>query len=161
MEEYEYSFKVESINPYIEYCEKEGYEKIESSSQNRTLYRNVNKTMARITIKEKNGNKKTLLDFKDDNQADEVLKVCRETMPLEITEDNQKAVDSILYYLEYTKDKTLIRNRQVYKKDNVIFEIDEYTSPEVMYVVAIEGEKTAVDKTYATIKETINNEIPE
>ena len=27
MKEYEYSFKVDDIKPYIEYCEQEGYEK--------------------------------------------------------------------------------------------------------------------------------------
>lgn len=161
MKEYEYSFKVESIAPYIEFCENNGYKKLEESSQTRILYRNINKTMARITTKVKNGNKKTLLDFKDDNQNNEVLKVCRETIPLEITDDNEKAVYSILDMLEYTKDKTLIRNRVVYKKDDVMFEIDNYDSPEVMYVVAIEGEEKAVDAVYKVVKDTINNEIKE
>ncbi len=159
MKEYEYSFEVESIDPYIDYCIKEGYEKTDDTSQTRTLYRNVNKTMARITTKEKNGNKKTLLDFKDDNQADEILKVCRESLPLEVTDENKEAVDSILDFLEYKKDKVLIRNRVVYKKGNVTFEIDKYDSPDVMFVVAIEGEQEAVDKVYNFIKENINNEI--
>ena len=73
----------------------------------------------------------------------------------------KKAVDSILDMLEYTKDKTLIRTRMVYKKRNVIFEIDKYDAPEVMFVVAIEGEKEDVDRTYAIVKEKINNEIEE
>jgi len=107
----------------------------------------------------KNGNKKTLLDFKDDNQADEILKVCRESLPLEVTDENKEAVDSILDFLEYKKDKVLIRNRVVYKKGNVTFEIDKYDSPDVMFVVAIEGEQEAVDKVYNFIKENINNEI--
>ena len=47
----------------------------------------------------------------------------------------------------------------VYKKGNVTFEIDEYFEPEVMYVIAIEGEKTAVDEIYKIISETINNEV--
>ena len=161
MKEYEYSFKVKSIDPYIKYCEENGYTKEEETTQNRILYRNVNKTMARITAKTKNGKTKTVLDFKDDNQADVVLKVSRETIPLEVTPENEKAVDSILDMLEYTKDKTLIRTRMVYKKGNVTFEIDKYDAPEVMFVVAIEGEKEEVDKTYAIIKEKINNEIEE
>ncbi len=161
MKEYEYSFKVESIIPYVEFCENQGYEKLEESSQTRILYRNVNKTMARITTKVKNGNRKTSLDFKDDNQSNDVLKVSRETIPLEVTENNREAIDSILSMLEYTKDKTLIRNRVVYKKGNVTFEIDNYDSPEVMYVVAIEGEEKAVDEVYKTVKDTINNEVKE
>ena len=91
MKEYEYSFKVKSIDPYIKYCEENGYTKEEETTQNRTLYRNVNKTMARITSKTKNGKTKTVLDFKDDNQADVVLKVSRETIPLEVTPENEKS----------------------------------------------------------------------
>ncbi len=157
MKEYEYSFKVKSIDPYIQYCDENGYTKEEETVQNRTLYKNVNKTMARITSKTKDGKTKTVLDFKDDNQADVVLKVSRETIPLEITPENEKAIESILDMLGYIKDKTLIRNRMVYKKGNVTFEIDKYDAPETMFVVAIEGEKGAVDKTYAVMKEKINN----
>ena len=43
--EYEYSFKVEEIDPYIEYCKNNGYEFIEETNQSRTLYRNTNKTI--------------------------------------------------------------------------------------------------------------------
>ncbi len=156
MKEYEYSFKVDDIKPYIEYCEQEGYEKIEESSQIRVLYRNVNKTIARITTKEKNGLKKVLLDFKDDNQSDDILKISRETLPLEVTDENKDAINSILEMLEYKKDTVLIRNRVVYFKADVTFEIDEYSAPEVMYVIAIEGKKELVDKVYLYLKENIN-----
>ena len=37
MTEYEYSFKVEEIDPYIEYCKNNGYEIIEKTNQSRTL----------------------------------------------------------------------------------------------------------------------------
>lgn len=152
MKEYEYSFKVNDLQPYIEYCKNNKYEKAEETMQTRTLYRNKNKTMARITAKEKNGVEKALLDFKDDNKSSEILKVSRETIPLTITDDNKEAIESILDMLEYTKDTVLVRKREVYQKGNVTFEIDDYSSPEVMYVVAIEGEKELVDKVYEDLE---------
>ena len=51
MKEYEYSFKVSSLNPYIDYCKKNNFEFVEETNQSRTIYRNSNKTIARITIK--------------------------------------------------------------------------------------------------------------
>ena len=35
--EYEYSFKVKEIDPYIEYCKNNGYEFIEETNQSRTI----------------------------------------------------------------------------------------------------------------------------
>ena len=155
--EYEYSFKVEEINPYIEYCKNNGYEFVEETNQSRTLYRNTNKTMARITIKGKNGVTKKLLDFKDDIMTDDVLIERRESQSIEFTDDD--AVESILNFLNYKKDNTLIRKRYVYKKGNVKFEIDDYEYPEKSYVVAIEGEKSEVDKVYNIVKEQIPNSL--
>ena len=40
MEEYEYSFKVDSIKPYIDYCEKNSYKK-SINVQNRIVYENI------------------------------------------------------------------------------------------------------------------------
>lgn len=156
MEEYEYSFKVTDINPYIKYCENNNFEKLEESSQIRILYRNINKIMARITTTEKNGNKRVVLDFKDDNQSNDRLKVSKETLPLDINDDNSEAIDSILDMLEYKKDKTLIRKRIVYCKDGVTFELDSYSSPQAMFVVGIEGEKTKVDLVYNELNKQIN-----
>ena len=148
--EYEYSFKVKEIDPYIEYCKNNGYEFIEETNQSRTLYRNTNKTMARITIKEKNGVTKKLLDFKDDNINGDILIERRESQSIEFTDDD--AVESILNFLNYKKDNTLIRKRYVYKKGNVKFELDDYDAPEKAFVVAIEGEKSEVDKVYEEVK---------
>jgi hypothetical protein len=39
----------------------------------------------------------------------------------------------------------------VYQKNNAKFEIDEYSAPEEMYVVAIEGEKREVDSIYEEV----------
>ncbi len=159
MMEYEYSFIVKSIKPYIEYCEKEGYKKIEENSQIRELFTSNNNVLARITKKTTENGDEIILDFKDENDKDEVLKNSRETIPLQITDLNRNAINSILDILGYKKIKHLNRKRMVYKKGNVTFEIDEYFEPEVMYVIAIEGEKTAVDEIYKIISETINNEV--
>lgn len=149
--EYEYSFKVKDVTKYIDYCKENNYELIEESSQIRTLYKNNNGIIARITTKETNNSKKTYLDFKDDNDSDEILKVSRETIPLEVIDNNKDAINSILDILEYKKEKKLIRNRVVYKKDGVTFEIDDYIEPKMM-VVAIEGVKEEVDIVYKSIK---------
>lgn len=151
--EYEYSFKVDNLDKYINYCISNNYELVEESSQIRTLYRNNNGIMARITTKEKNNIKKTYLDFKDDNNSDEILKISRETIPLLVTEENKEAIDSILDILEYKKDNTLIRNRVVYKKDGVTFELDDYIEPK-MKVVALEGIKEEVDIVYNELKDS-------
>lgn len=157
MKEYEYSFKVSDILPYIKYCKDNGYILKEESSQIRVLYKNINKTMARITTKKIGNFKKIILDFKDDNKSEEILKVSRETLPLEITDNDLDAIYSILDMLEYKKDITLIRDRFVYEKENVKFELDIYSSPEKMYVAAIEGKKEEVDIVYNNLSDVINN----
>ena len=157
MKEYEYSFKVSDILPYIKYCKDNGYILKEESSQIRVLYKNINKTMARITTKKIGNFKKIILDFKDDNKSEEILKVSRETLPLEITDNELDAIYSILDMLEYKKDITLIRDRFVYEKENVKFELDIYSSPEKMYVAAIEGKKEEVDIVYNNLSDVINN----
>lgn len=152
MEEYEYSFEVSDLTPYIKYCQENNYEKTEETIQIRTLYKNSDKVIARITIKEKNGTKQTLLDFKDDNNSDEILKVSRETIPLVVNDLNKEAIYSILDILNYKKDKVLNRKRIVYVKDSVVFELDSYSSPHTMFVIGIEGKKENVDKIYLELK---------
>ena len=121
MTEYEYSFNVKNLTPFIDYCKANGFDFIEETNQSRTIYRNPNKTMARIAIKEKNNVSKKLLDFKDDKMSDEVLIERRESLPIEFT--NEETVESILDFLQYKKDNTLIRKRYVYEKGNVKFVI--------------------------------------
>lgn len=159
MKEYEYSFKVEDIKPYVNYCEKNNYELISENKQIRELYRNSNKILARITTKINNIGSEKLLDFKDDNNTDNILKVSRETIPLIIKDDDIDAVNSILEILGYKKDKTLNRTRVVYQKDGVKFELDSYISPNIMFVVGIEGENEKVDNIYKEVIENIHNQI--
>lgn len=157
MIEYEYSFKVKNLTPYIEYCEKNKYKKISETKQTRELFTNTNQILARITTNKYDNKIAKFLDFKDENDTDKILKKSRETIPLEINKENEEAVNSILNIHGYKKKKHLERKRIVYNKENVTFEIDEYSSPEIMYVVAIEGEKNAVDKTYSEISKIITD----
>ena len=60
----------------------------------------------------------------------------------------------MLEVLGFYENANNTRIRYVYKKDNVIFELDDYIIPE-MKVVAIEGSKEEVDKVYSEIKEKI------
>lgn len=150
--EYEYTFKVVSLEPFFEYCQKNGFTFIDKFEQTRTIYRNPNKTMARITINSNNKGTTKELDFKEDNWiADAVVKELRESLPLEF--ESNESVQSILEFLNYKKDNTMVRIRYVYEKQDVKFEFDEYQLPEQAIVVAIEGVKDVVDKVYNEVKD--------
>lgn len=149
--EYEYSFEVKSLDKYIEYCEKNNYKKVSQKKEKRIIYRNENKTIARITIE---NDKDALLDFKDDILNGEVLIERRETPKLYIKD--MYTVLKILEFLKYNKDNVLDRERIVYKKDGVTFELDSYNEPRKSYVVAIEGEKEETDKVYKDVTNLIN-----
>ncbi|MDD3340846.1 MAG: hypothetical protein PHN72_01400 [Bacilli bacterium] len=148
--EYEYSFKVTDIEPFIEYCIKNEYEKVEETKQTRVLYKKPDKTMARVTTKEKNNQSTTFLDFKEDGLSDNVLGINRETGMLKV--ENMDVVEDILSFLQYKKEVTLKRNRAIYQKGEVVFEIDNYTEPEAMYVVAVEGLPKEVDPVYEDVQ---------
>lgn len=95
------------------------------------------------------------LNFKDDNLNNNELKISRETKDLIITKENEEFVNSLIEILELTNKKTLKRKRYIYEKNNIKFEIDEYTSPK-MNVVAIEGLKEEVDEVYNELTQIIN-----
>lgn len=156
MKEYEYSFKTESIEPYIKYCEDNNYQIKKENYQIRELFKNKNKILARITTEIENKKRTCILDFKDDNDTEVLIKEARETIPLIVSKTNRKAVDSMLEILGYYKHKTLKRKRICYTKQEVKFEIDEYIEPEKCFVVAIEGKKEIVDETYKDVKEKIS-----
>lgn len=151
MEEYELSFEVKDIVPYIEYCKKNGYILVEEGYQERTIYRKDDGTMARITVNKKGDIIKNSLDFKEDKLTDNVLNVRKESLPIEFNDFD--SVNSILAFLNYKKDNTLIRKRHTFEKEKVKFELDEYTQPKIANIVAIEGDKNLVDKVYDEIKE--------
>lgn len=149
--EYEYSFKVDSIDKYIEYCNKNNYKLVCCTNQIRTLYKN-NGLMARITENTTNDKKILILDFKEDKMSDNDLNIRKESK--EIIFDNLDNCANILEFLDYKKDKVLNRIRYKYVNDekNVIFEIDEYIEPDKQLVVAIEGNKDNVDRVYSELK---------
>ncbi len=154
MEEYEYSFEVAGIEPYIEYCEKNSYKLRKSNTQKRIVYENFyNKNvLARITTEIENNNEITKIDFKNVGKNEKDLKVSNESIPMLITSENIDMIESILEVLRFEKTSELKRERYVYIKNNVKFEIDKYIEP-IMNVVAIEGEKSLVDSVYQEIKE--------
>ncbi len=151
MIEYEYSFEVMNLQPFIDYCENNNYKLIEESCQTRVIYRNENKTIARLTLNELNGNVVKKLDFKDDKLSENDLIERRESLALVYKDES--AVQSILEFLNYKKDNTIKRFRKTYEKQGVKFELDHYFQPKDMFVVAIEGEKYEVDKVYNLIKD--------
>ena len=153
--EYEYSLTVKSIDDYIDFCEKNNYKLIKKVKQTRIIYRNSdNKTNGRITIEEDNGNTKMILDFKEDNLSSGDLHIRKESAPISF--DSLSNAEDILAFLGYKKDNSLIRERKIYKKNKVTFEIDIYEHPAKSYVVAVEGDKKQVDKVYEQLSD-INN----
>ena len=143
---------MDSLDEYKKYCEENGYEKRLEYDQVRELFTSDNKVLARITTTKTGENTDVFLDFKDDDDSDKVYKESRETIPLKVTDENRGAIDSILNILGYKKKKHLVRKRYIYKKGKVKFEMDDYTKPEIMHVVAIEGDKDEVTKVYNEIK---------
>ena len=153
MKEYEYSFKVESIKPYVEYCEKNGYEKISVTTQNRVVYENKHSEhiIARVTTTEIDGKKETVFDCKNVGETHKSLKISNETIPMVVTDENKEIVKSILEVLDFYEAANNIRTRYEYVSGGVKFEIDDYIRPQAQ-VVAIEGEKELVDKVYEQVK---------
>lgn len=111
--------------------------------------------MARITENEYEEKYEKILNFKDDNSNDKILKTSRESKDLIITKDNEEFVVSLIEILNLNTKKVLKRKRYVYEKEKVKFEIDEYIDP-VMNVIAIEGKKEEVDRVYKKLENIIN-----
>ena len=145
--EYEYSYKVTSIKEFIQDCESNNFIKISETTQKRTLYKNDTYIMARITIEEDNL-KHTItkyLDFKENNETNQEIKIRKETDILNLNNENKEFVKTLIEFLNLKVDKELLRTRYTYQKENVKFEIDDYTNPK-MKVLAIEGNSEEVNK---------------
>lgn len=153
--EYEYSFKAKNIKDFVQYCIFNKYEKKKEYLQTRTLYKNGGPIMARITENIYVDKREKILNFKEDNLNDNTLKISKESKDLVITDDNQEFVYSLIEILNLTTKKVLKRKRYVFEKNNVRFEIDEYSEP-AMNVVAIEGLKENVNDVYNDLREIIN-----
>ncbi len=158
MKEYERSFKVKSILPFLEYCRKNGYKEFDVVIQNRVVYENKNceHIIARITTETIKGQEKTIFDCKNVNRKKQNLNISSESLPMELNSENLKIIKSVLDVLEFKIAADNLRTRYVFEKDGVKFEIDDYTRPE-MKVVAIEGEQTAVEKVYNDVSSRFIN----
>lgn len=156
MEEYEYNFKVQSIEPFINFCKQNGYKEKQISTQNRVVYENKNKKtmLARITTDIKNNKETTVLDFKNVDNKNINFKISNESLPIKVTSKNKKAIMSILQTLEFEEVANNFRTRYVYEKNNVEFEIDDYTKPQ-MKIVAIEGDRNEVEKVKLLIEKLL------
>ena len=153
MIEYEYSIKAESIEPFVEYCKKNGFKLISVANENRMVFENKSNRnlISRITITEMDGKKTILFDFKNKTTGDEAFKVAQESLPLKLQESEIEIAKSMLSVLEFEQTADNLRTRYVYQKEGVEFEIDEYTRPK-MNVIGIEGEKEKVDKVYKDLR---------
>ena len=158
MKEYEHSFKVESILPYLEYCKEKGYIELDSVTQNRVVYENSNRDhiIARITTETVGGKERTVFDCKNVGSKRKDLNISSESIPMELTEETKKIVLSILEVLEFYVAADNLRTRYIFIKEGVTFEIDDYKRPQTQ-VVAIEGKEEAVEKVYKEILSKINN----
>ncbi len=157
MEEYEYSFKVKSIKPYIDYCIENGYKKVSEVEQNRIVYENKHTPdiISRLTKKIVDGKENVVFDIKNVGIRDDKLKNSIESIPLVVTDENREIVESIIKVLNFYEAANNYRIRYIYKKDGVKFEIDNYIEPK-MNVIGIEGNKDEVDKIY---NELIENKV--
>lgn len=138
------------MSEYINYCGRHNYALEGHKRQLRTIYVN-NDIIARITqniFENKNVN---VLDFKENKMGDSDLIIRQESKS--IVFDNVDSCENILNFLGYKKDQTLDRIRTIYVKGNVKFEIDEYVLPYKAFVVAVEGEKDAVDEVYKSLSD--------
>ena len=96
--EFEHSFKVSDLKPFLAYCEENGYKKISQATQNRIVYENANdsKIIARLTTETTNNKTVTTLDFKNVNSKQGDLNISAESVPMIVDSKNKEAVLSIL-----------------------------------------------------------------
>lgn len=140
--EYEYSYKVTSIKEFIQYCESNNFIKISETTQKRTLYKNDTYIMEEDNLKH---TRTEYLDFKENNETNQELKIRKETDILNLNNENKAFAKTLIEFLNLKVDKELIRTRYTYQKENVKFEIDDYINPK-MKVLAIEGNSEEVNK---------------
>ena len=149
MEEYEYNFKVKSLEPVFMYLKENNYKEIFNKKQNRIVYENIKNRniISRITSNDED----YIFDFKNKSYETETLKILKESLPLKIKKEDIENVKSILDVLGFEQTSNIVRTRFVFVKDEVKFEIDDYIKPK-MLVVAVEGKRDKVDKVYNEVK---------
>lgn len=135
--EYEYSYKVSLLDPYIDIIKKEN-KFISRNKEIITIYRKKG-YIARISII----NDEIYLDFKEDKLLKSDLIERKESKKVKI--DSLENCESILNILDFKKSNILKRYRTIYESNNIKFEIDEYIEPEKSYVFSFEGNKNICD----------------
>ena len=157
MIEYEYNFKVDDISVVTKFCEKDGFVLVSKTSENRVVFENKQnrKIISRLTTTFGESDEVIVWDFKNVGKNDNLLKVSMESETMKLDEAGIKIARSMLEVMDFEKSADNLRTRYVFEKGDVKFEIDDYTRPE-MKVVAIEGEKTQVDKVY---QELVSNKL--
>lgn len=146
MEEYEHSFKVTSITPFIEFCNEHSYKQISVSTQNRKVYESAYNPhlISRLTINKMEDKTTTYFDFKLSGKEIDGKKLSQESETLLVTDEMQSFVASTLEILSFKLVADNFRTRYVFANDDIIFEIDDYTTPN-MKVLAVEGNKDKVE----------------
>lgn len=157
MTEYEYNFKVDDINVVTKFCEENGFALVSKTSENRVVFENKQnrKIISRLTTTFGESEKVTVWDFKNVGENDNLLKVSKESEAMVLDESGIKIARSMLEVMDFEQSADNLRTRYVFEKGDVKFEIDDYTRPQ-MKVVAIEGEKSQVDKVY---QELVSNKL--
>jgi len=158
-QEYEHSFNVRSIVPYIKYCNENGFLETSNVIQNRVVFehRTNKNVIVRITTETINGENVIIVDSKYVGEKRGDLKVSTESEPFIISQEAKKGVVSLLQMMDFYEAANNLRTRYVYEKGGVKFEIDDYIRPQ-MKVVAIEGNKDEVDKVYNELLDVISKE---
>lgn len=149
MVEYEYNFKVDDISVVTKFCEENEFVLVSKTSENRVVFENKQnrKIISRLTTTFGESKKVTVWDFKNVGKNDNLLKVSKESEAMVLDESGIKIARSMLEVMDFEQSADNLRTRYVFEKGDVKFEIDDYTRPQ-MKVVAIEGEKSQVDKVY-------------
>lgn len=159
MKEYEYTFKVDDVTPYIKYCEENGFKKKSVTKQNRKVFenQNANHIIARITTTIQDGKENIVLDFKNVGNKSKNFKISEESLPLTIKKDDIKTILNMLEVIDFSLRADNHRTRYEYIKDDIKFEIDDYTIPP-MKIVAIEGDEKKVEEILNYLQTIIGHE---
>ncbi len=159
MKEYEYTFKVDDVTPYIKYCEENGFKKKSVTKQNRKVFENQNAKhiIARITTTIQDGKENIVLDFKNVGNKSKNFKISEESLPLTIKKDDIKTILNMLEVIDFSLSADNHRTRYEYIKDDIKFEIDDYTIPP-MKIVAIEGDEKKVEEILNYLQTIIGHE---
>ncbi len=153
--ENEYSFVVDDIESILKYLNKNEYNLVSKSNEIRKIYKGGFNFYARITESNINGKDAIVVDFKEEKLVDSVFNSSKESIPLYISKCDIHKYESIFDVMGLSLDKILVRTRSVYCKENIMFEIDDYSEPEKKFVVAIEGKKWLIDSVYEEIEKII------